>query len=461
MGRAPPLATASLLQRTVPGPKGSPLLGVLPQVRKDSLAFFVGAARDYGDVAMLDFGLRSFFLVSSPEGLKHVLHDNAGNYVKGYDIVQPLLGNGLVTAEGEAWRRQRKLMQPAFHRERLRGFVQTMTEDAAVMFDGWAGAARDRTAVNVVEEAMRSTQSIIVKTMFSHGGLGTGEEAERVRAAFSVSLEYFTYLMFRRVRLPDWVPTPTHRRFRAAVRTLEAVVYRLIAERRASGERHDDVLSMLVEARDEETGQGMSDRQIRDEVMTIFLAGHETTATTLAWAWYQLSLHPEVVRRMEEEVDQVLQGRVPEAGDVPRLTFTRMVVDETLRLYPAAWMFARTALAEDEIGGYHVPAGQVVMLSPYVLHRRSDLWPNPEAFDPWRFTPERALHRHKYAYLPFSAGQRVCIGNNFALMEATLILAMAAQRFRLHLVPGRPVRAQPTSTLRPQPGVWMAVHPRA
>jgi len=435
-------------------------VGVLPQVRRDSLAFFVGAARDYGDVALLDFGLRCFLLVSSPEGLKHVLHDNAKNYRKGYAIVQPLLGEGLVTAEGEQWRRQRKLMQPAFHRDRIRSFVHTMTEDAAAMLDGWALAARDRRPVNVVEEAMRSTQSIIVKTMFSHGGLGAEEEA-RVHAAFSVTLEYFTYLMFRRVRLPDWVPTPTHRRFQAAVRALEEVVYRLISERRASRERPADVLSMLVEARDEETGEGMTDRQIRDEVMTIFLAGHETTATTLAWAWYQLSLHPEVCRHLEAEVDQVLQGRRPDAADVARLTFTRMVVDETLRLYPAAWMFARTAVEEDEVGGYHVPAGQMLMLSPYVLHRRSDLWPNPEAFDPWRFTPDRALHRHKYAYLPFSGGQRVCIGNNFALMEATLILAMAAQRFRLELVPGRPVRAQPTSTLRPQPGVWMAVHPRA
>jgi len=461
MGRAPPFATTSPPSWPAPGPKGSPFWGVLPQVRKDSLAFFVGAARDYGGVAMLDFGLRCFLLVSSPEGLKHVLHDNAKNYVKGYAVVQPLLGDGLVTSEGEQWRRQRRLMQPAFHRDRIRGFVRTMTEDAAAMLDRWAGAARDRTPLDVVEEAMRATQSIIVKTMFSDGGLGTGAEAERIHAAFAVTMEYFTYLMFRRLRLPHWVPTPAHRRFRAAVGTLEQVVYRLIAQRRASGERRDDVLSMLVEARDAETGEGMSDRQIRDEVMTIFLAGHETTATTLAWAWYQLSLHPEVCRRMEEEVDQVLHGRVPEAEDVPRLTFTRMVVDETLRLYPAAWMFARTALEEDEVAGYHVPAGQMLMISPYVLHRRAELWPNPEAFDPWRFTPERALHRHKYAYLPFSGGQRVCIGNNFALMEATLILAMAAQRFRLDLVPGRPVRAQPASTLRPRPGVWMAVHPRA
>lgn len=235
MGRAPPIATAPPPLWPVPGPKGPPLVGVLPQVRKDSLAFFVGAARDYGDVALLDFGLRSLLLVTSPEGLKHVLHDNAKNYVKGYAIVKPLLGEGLVTSEGELWRRQRKLMQPAFHRDRIRGFVRTMTDGAAAMLDGWAGAARDGTPVEVVEEAMRATQSIIVKTMFSHGGLGTGEEAERVHAAFSVTLEYFTYLMFRRVRLPDWVPTPTHRRFHAAVRALEQVVYRLIAERPASG----------------------------------------------------------------------------------------------------------------------------------------------------------------------------------------------------------------------------------
>ncbi|HZN94754.1 MAG TPA: cytochrome P450 [Myxococcales bacterium] len=445
------------------GPKGRPLVGVLPQVRKDSLAFFVGAARDFGDVALLDFGLKQFLLVTHPDGLKHVLHDNAKNYVKGYDVVKPLLGDGLVTAEGECWHQQRRLIQPAFHRDRIHAFARTMTEETAGMLDRWAAAGRAGTPVDLFEAAMRLTQSIIVKTMFSRGGLGTGEEEERVHQAFAVTLDYFTYLMFRRPRLPDWVPTPTHRRFHHAIHTLEEVVYRLIDERRRSPpeEQQADLLSMLVHARDEKTSSQMDDRQLRDEVMTIFLAGHETTAVTLAWAWYLLSLHPEVSRRVEAEVDQVLQGREPTAGDVPKLAYTRMVVDETLRLYPAAWMFARTAVQEDQVNGYRVPAGQMLVLSPYVLHRRPDLWPNPEAFDPQRFAPENALHRHKYAYLPFSGGQRVCIGNNFALMEAILILAMAAQRYRLHLVPGRPVRARPTSTLRPQPGVWMTVHPRA
>jgi cytochrome P450 len=437
-------------------------VGVLPQVRRDQLAFFVGAARDYGDVAMLDFGLQQFLLVSHPDGLKHVLHDNLRNYVKCYDVVKPLLGQGLVTSEGDLWRGQRRLMQPAFHRERIRGFVETMTGDASAMLDRWAQAHRAGAPVDVADAAMRLTQSIIVKTMFSEGGLGTAEEEERVHQAFTVTLEYFTYLMFPRLRFPGWVPTPTNRRFQRAIQTLEEVVYRLIAERRRAGpDGRTDLLSMLVHARDEETSAGMSDRQVRDEVMTIFLAGHETTATTLAWAWYQLSLHPEVAQRLEAEVDQVLQGRVPTAEDVPHLPYTRMVVDETLRLYPAAWMFARAAVGEDQVGGYRVAPGQMLMISPYVLHRRPDLWPNPEAFDPLRFTPEHALHRHKYAYLPFSGGPRVCIGNTFAQMEATLVLAMAAQRFRLHLVPGRPVRAEPTSTLRPRPGVWMTVHPRA
>jgi cytochrome P450 len=444
------------------GPKGSPLVGVLPQLRKDSLAFFVGAARDFGDVALLDFGLKQFLLVTHPDGLKHVLLDNAKNYVKGYDVVRPLLGDGLVTAEGDQWRSQRRLLQPAFHRDRIRGFARTMTDETAAMLDRWAAAGRAGTPLDLFEAAMRVTQSIIVKTMFSRGGLGTEEEEERVHQAFAVTLEYFTYLMFRRPRLPDWVPTPEHRRFHRAIRVLEEVVHRLIDERRRSPpEQQVDLLSMLVHARDEETSEQMSDRQLRDEVMTIFLSGHETTAVTLSWAWYLLSLYPEVSRRVEAEVDQVLQGRVPAAEDVPRLAYTRMVVDETLRLYPAAWLFARSALQEDQVSGYRVPAGQMLLLSPYVLHRRADLWPNPEAFDPERFAPEHALHRHKYAYLPFSGGQRVCIGNHFALMETILILAMAAQRFRLHLVPGRPVRARPTSTLRPQPGVWMTVHPRA
>ncbi|HEY8211519.1 MAG TPA: cytochrome P450 [Myxococcaceae bacterium] len=457
--------TSHLSRRIAPGPRGSPLVGVLPQVRKDSLAFFVGAARDYGDVALLDFGIRQFVLVSNPDGLKHVLHDHAKNYVKEYDVVKPLLGEGLVTSEGDLWKRQRKLMQPAFHRERIRAFAQVMADDTGVLLDRWGKAARDGAPVDVAAEALRLTQSVIVKTMFSPGGLGGEAEEQRVYDSFGVVLEYFTRLMFTPFRAPAWMPTPSNRRFQRAIQDLESVVYRLIADRRRADSqaqgRQADLLSMLVHARDEETGEQMSDRQIRDEVLTIFLGGHETTASTLAWAWYQLSLHPEVARRLEAEVDQVLQGRVPAAEDVPKLAYTRMVVDETMRLYPAAWMFARTPLQDDEICGYHVAAGQRVMISPYVLHRRADLWPNPEAFDPQRFAPEQVSPRHRYAYLPFGGGQRICIGNNFALMEATLILAMAAQRFRLHLVPGRPVRAQPTSTLRPRPGVWMAVHPRA
>ncbi len=255
------------------------------------------------------------------------------------------------------------------------------------------------------------------------------------------------------------LPLPANRRFDKALQTIDEVVHRIIRERRRSGqEGGDDLLSMLMEARDEETGETMSDRQIRDEVTTIYLAGHETTAVTLAWAWYLLSKSPDVARQVREEVSLVLGDRTPGIEDLPNLTYTRMVLDETLRLYPAAWMISRTAVEEDEIGGYRIPAGHTLFLSPYFTHRRTDLWPNPEGFDPERFAPENGNGRPRFAYYPFGGGPRLCIGNNFALMEATLIVAMVMQRYRLDLMPGQTVKAHPKGTLRPRPGVWMMPH---
>ncbi len=237
-----------------------------------------------------------------------------------------------------------------------------------------------------------------------------------------------------------------------------SVVYRIIAERQASGRSANDLLSMLLDAEDAETGERMTPQQVRDEMMTIFLAGHETTATTLAWACYLLAQHPDVERKLRDELDAVLGGRIPTTQDLPRLTYTRMVIDEVLRLYPAAWMFGRRLLADDELCGYHIPAGTKITISPYITHRFPSLWEQPEVFDPQRFAPERPVARPRFAYYPFAGGPRVCIGNTFALMEGQLILAMIYQTFRLRLLPGHPVRPKPTATLQPHPGVWMTLH---
>lgn len=439
----------------VPGLKGLPLVGNLPQFQRQPLATLIKAARECGDVARIDLASQRYYLLSNPEHVRHVLQDNNKNYVKGYGKVRVLLGNGLVLSEGSFWRRQRRLMQPAFHRRRLTGFAEVMTEETARMLDGWESRTTGNRPLDVAMEMTLLTQRIIVKTMF---GADVGAEGKRIARAFETALAGVD----TRFVIPLWMtrlPLPANRRFEKALQTIDEAVQGIIRERRSSRqERGDDLLSMLMEARDEETGETMSDRQIRDEVTTIYLAGHETTAVTLAWTWYLLSKSPEAARRVRQEVSRVLGERTPGIEDLPNLTYTRMVLDETLRLYPAAWMISRTAVEEDEVGGYRIPAGHTLFLSPYVTHRRTDLWPNPEGFDPERFAPAGGNRHPRFAYYPFGGGPRLCIGNNFALMEATLVVAMVMQRYRLDLMPGQTVKAHPKGTLRPRPGVWMIPH---
>ena len=439
----------------VPGLKGYPLVGNLPQFQRQPLATLIRAAREGGDVTRIDLGRERCYLLSHPDHVRHVLQENYKNYVKGYGKVRVLLGNGLVLSEGSFWRRQRRLMQPAFHRRRLAGFADAMTDETARMLDSWEAKVVEGKPLDVAMEMTLLTQRIIVKTMF---GSDVGEEGERIARAFETALAGID----ARFLIPLWMtrlPLPVNRRFEKALATIDEAVHRIIRERRREGqEGSDDLLSMLMEARDEETGETMSDQQIQDEVTTIYLAGHETTAVTLAWAWYLLSKSPEVARGVREEVSRVLGERTPGIEDVPNLTYTKMVIDETLRLYPAAWMISRTAVEEDEIEGYRIPAAQTLFLSPYVTHRRPDLWPNPEGFDPERFAPESGGERPRFAYFPFGGGPRQCIGNNFAHMEATLVVAMVMQRYRLDLMSGQTVKANPRGTLRPRPGVWMTPH---
>lgn len=401
-------------------------------------------------------------LLSRPDHVEYVLKENRANYVKGYDNARVLLGNGLPMNEGESWLRQRRLMQPAFHRRRLARFVGTMVEEAEETLGSWEGAASDGRAVDVGREMTLLTQRIIVKTMF---GSDVGARGERIARAFDAGMRGIEF----RSQLPLWVsrlPLPVNRRFEGALATLDEEVHRIIGERQrerteGGGEGRDDLLGMLLEARDEETGEGMDDRQVRDEVMNIYLAGHETTAVLLTWLWYLLSKNPEAARKVREEALDVAGDHPPGLDGLPKLVYTRMVVDETLRLYPSAWLLARKAVEDDEIGGYRIPAGTGLFVSPYVTHRRSDLWENPEGFDPERFRPGRnggAEGRPRSAYYPFGGGPRQCIGQNFALMEATLIVASIARRYRLDLVAGQGVKPLPRGTLKPNSEVWMVPH---
>jgi cytochrome P450 len=443
-----------------PGPRwGVPLLGQVFEAWRDPLGLFMRARAEHGDVVRFKFGHLRYHLVSDPEGIRHVLVDNAKAYTKSrnYKGLKLVLGQGLLTSEGDFWRRQRKLAQPAFHREKMSAFAEAMGACAGQMLERW-GAHPDSAALDVHAELMRVTFQIVGRTLLS---TDLDDPNGAVGKALSVVLQFANDYAESFFALPPWVPTPRNARFKRALRTLDDIVLGIIEQRRRSPDAHNDLLSMLMAVRDQETNESMTDRQLRDEVITIVLAGHETTANALAWTLYLLSRHPDVERRVAAELRDVLGGRAPSLADLPRLTFTKMVIEESLRLYPPAWAFERQAVEPDVICGYAIAPGDIVGISPYAVHRHPRHWDNPEGFDPERFRPERVEGRPRYAYLPFGGGPRVCIGNGFAMMEAQVLLAAIVQHARLELVPDHPVELSPLITLRPKHGLRMTLHRRA
>jgi cytochrome P450 len=449
------LTLADILDRSArspaPGPRGHPLLGSLPRARRDPIALFMKSFRDYGEVVRFRFGPKVAHLVSSPAGVNHVLAENNKNYGKqtrGYRNLRYVLGNGLLTSEGETWKRQRRIAQPAFHRQRIAGFAQTMVraaEEAAADLEPRRGLE-----VDLHHEMMRLTLRVVGETLL---GYDPTDAADEVGAALTYLLAIANERSSRIIALPPVFPTRQNRKFRRARATLDAVVMRMIADRRKKPADRADLLSMLIESRDADTGDAMDDRQLRDEAMTIFLAGHETTANALTFTWLLLSRYPQTFRELRSELQQILGGRSPGIDDLPKLTLTRRILQESMRLYPPAWIIARSAIGADEIGGYEIPARSILLISPYVVHRHPGLWEDPEGFDPQRFASEPA----RGAYLPFGGGPRMCIGNAFATMEAELVLATLAQRLQFDLVPGSGVELEPSITLRPRNGVKMRI----
>ncbi len=427
---------------------------------RDLLSFYMDATRRYGDIVRFGRGLYSICFVAHPDYVKQVLQDNLGNYPKKNrfnDMLKPLAGEGLLTSDGEAWRQRRRLSQPAFHRERLAGFATDMTEATQAMLARWAPLAERGQAFDVSQEMRRVTLSIVGRALFS---ANIGADSDEMGQALTIIFEHINHRFRHLLSWPESVPTPRNRRFHTAIATIDRLSYRLIAEHRRADTDSGDLLSMLIAVRDEETGQGLNDRQLRDEVGTFLAAGHETTAVTLSWVWYLLSKHPHIERQVHAELDEVLGGRTPTVEDLPRLSHTRMVIQETLRLYPPAWALSRGIADSDDIDGYPIPAGALMVLSPYVTHRHPAFWDNPEGFEPERFTPEQVAERPRYAYFPFGGGPRQCIGNEFALMETQLIIAMVVQRYRLQLVPGQHIEPDPIATLRPSSGVQVTLHAR-
>lgn len=436
--------------QAVPRPRGLPVLGLIPQITPDPLGFFQRMGRTYPRLVRLDLGPRTLYLTSHPEQVKYVLQDNHRNFNKGYDMAKPVLGEGLVSSEGEFWRRQRRLMQPAFHRQRLAELIPIMTGASSEAFDLWAQRARSGEPLDLARELMLLTQTIIVRTMFS---VDLGSQGDRIADAFATSLEYLNSLFLSPFPFSSKLPTPLNRRFARERAFLDNVIAQIIQNRREQAVQRNDLVGMLMAARDEETGEGMSDRQMRDEIMTIFLAGHETTATLLAWTLYLLGENPGPQEEIRAEFSRELGGEIPSAESLGRMEYARRVFHEVLRLYPPAWMFARMPIEDDCLAGYTLPAGVSLMLSPWVTHRLPEFWPEPEKFDPERFTEAGETGRPRYAWFPFGGGPRMCIGNNFALMEAPLILAMFMQRFRYTLLNPREVRPTPVATLRPRPSL--------
>jgi len=417
--------------------------------RRDPLGFLTRLAREYGDVSQFRVGPIRMFLLNHPDHVRDVLVTHHEKFHKGRALQRSkrLLGEGLLTSEGAHHRRQRRLAQPAFHRQRLGAYAAVMADYAERAAERW----RDGQTLDVADEMMRLTLAVVGRTLFD---VDVESEADDVGAALTDMMELFGYLMLPYAELLEKLPLPATRRFRRARARLDAVIYRIIEERRRAGGDRGDLLSTLLLAVDEEGDHtGMTDEQLRDEVMTIFLAGHETTANALTWAFYLLAQNPEAEARLHEEVDRVLGGgRRAGFEDVPALRYTEMVVAETMRLYPPAWAVGRMAVEDHEVGGYLIPRGATALMSQYVMHRDSRFFPDPERFDPGRFAPEAKDARPQYSYFPFGGGVRRCIGEGFAWAEATLLLATFARRWRMRLVPGRRVEMKPRITLRPGAG---------
>lgn len=440
---------------------GGFLFGSGPEAVADPLALYTRAQRTLGDVVRLR-GIPgiSWYLITHPAGVEHVLKTRGKNYRKPDRFNAPvrmLAGNGILAAEGDTWLQNRRLMQPAFHRQRLAGLVAQMAQAAELAADRWDRLAAEGAVVEVGEEMLRLTLRIVGTTLFSHDLSG---EANVLGTAIRTSFATVSKRMTMPFAPPAWLPTHENRRFAAARDVVHRTVDAMIAERRRSGQERPDLLQMLLDAQDAETGARMDDRQVRHEALTLMIAGHETAAASLSWMWHLLSANPGAAATLREELDAVLGGRTPGVEDLPRLPYTRAVFDETLRLYPAAWGQPRESVQEDEIGGYRIPARNIVMVSQWVTHRRPDLWGQPDAFVPERFVGAGPGAFPPFAYYPFGGGARQCIGSSFALMEAQVVLATLAQRFELESVPGHEVVPDATFTLRPRNGVRMRIRRR-
>ena len=455
MSKAESLVSKQAGRTVAPGPKGSLILGVMRDFTRDTFGF-IERSREFGDVVSMRFLYLTAYFLYHPDDIEYVLSTNAKNFIKSRNQRSPffrrLVGNGLLNSEGDFWKRQRRLAQPAFHRHRINAYAETMVDYSDRLISTWqAGEVRD-----IHRDMMRLTLEVVVKTLFN---ADVSADADKVGKVLSRIVTPFSEQATVKWILDNRLPTPTHQRFNRDAREIDAIVYRIIDERRRSGKDEGDLLSMLLDAQDED-GSQMSDKQLRDEVMTLFLAGHETTALTLSWAWYLLAQNPEAEQKFHAELDEVLNGRLPTMTDLSRLTYTEKIAKESMRLYPPAYALGREAVKECEIGGFRVSRGTQVFMFQWVTQRDPRFFPEPEAFLPERWTEEFSNSLPKYAYFPFGGGPRTCIGNYFAMMEIVLLLATIGQRFSFSLAPDHEVSLMPAMSLRPRDGIKVVVEKR-
>ncbi|MEA2645446.1 MAG: hypothetical protein QOE92_529 [Chloroflexota bacterium] len=432
----------------IPGPRGLPVLGILPDLARDPVGACLAFAREYGTVVRLPVLWGKVYLLTHPDQVEHVLIRANDNHWKGRLFLRTdfLFGSGLVLNDGDSWHRQRRLVQPAFDHDRIRMLVPILAGVVENRAESWERACDDGRPVEMETQMMTLTLDLICHAMFSLS-LDEGE-LDRLARSFGTVLDHLGIRMAT-FALPGWSPIPGQAKATRALREIEDTVARVIADHRNRPGEQDDLLTMLLEARDE-AGLPMSDRQLRDEVITILFGGYEATAHSLAWAWYLLDRHPEVDQRLCDEVSAA-NG----LEEVARLPFVRSVIDETLRLYPPFWEVLRSSHEEDEIGGYRIPAGTSILLAPYVTHRLPEFWDDPEEFRPQRFEPEQLRGRPRYAYFPFGAGPRSCIGRPLALLEMQLVLALLRRRFRPRLARPGSVEVRAKATLRSSNGMHM------
>ena len=448
--------------KRIPVDKGLPILGRLLDFKRDTVGAIESAWRRHGDIVNINVGPRWLLLVSHPQLVQDVLIEQKQifrrpNLINNGTALTPLLGQSVLTTDGDLWLLKRRLMQPIFHRQHIQQMGDKMADAGQSMLARWDAMPANQ-VINFNEEMKLVTLDIINRTMFSTNVL---PEVQKIGHTIDVALQWLTKNAQTLIRIPERIPTPNNRRFVQARSTLDGYLYQLIAERRASSEKRGDLLDMLLDARDEDTGEGMNDEQVRNEVITIYGAGHETTAVALTWAWYALNQHPHVLKKLQAEVDTVLQGRTPTMADLPNLPYALQVFEETMRLYPPVPLSVRMAYEPTQLDGYAVPKGQLVALGIHNLHRHPNFWEQPEVFMPERFAPENKAKLNRTAYIPFFTGPHLCIGNNFALMEGQLLLAMTAQRYEVRMLSGQKVEREVAITMRPRGGLKVTLQRRA